>query len=374
MKRWIILAAVVVALSSTATVAIQYLPVAGSVDGPSFPVGRDKDTWGNPKAVVEGERVFEFGTLAQHAVGKHAWVVKNEGQGVLELWMISSTCSCTLAKFKNGERAYVKPGESTEITLEYETRVNNGDYEKGADIGSNDPDLPRFPLHVHGKVYPAVMVFPALEGNVVNMLDIRNDVESQSTRVGIYSKDRPETKIVKVTSSDPKHIVCSWAPVKPEELKSIQLERCDQLTIEIKTDMPLGTFRHEVVVTTDHPKQPEVRLTVTGMLLGPVNLQSPGKLIMHAPLVDGKVGGSGKLDLTVVGNRETKFEVVKAPKGLTAAVLPAADGKKGHYRLEVTVPPGTHAGNIADRVELRTDHPKARTVFVPVDIWIANPQ
>lgn len=381
MKRWIILAAVVVALSSTATVAIQYLPLEASVEGPSFPVGsggKDKDKGrylaGMPKAVVEGERVFEFGTMAQQAVGKHSWVVKNAGEGVLELWMISSTCSCTLAKFKNGERAYVKPGETTEITLEWETRVNNGDYEKGADIGTNDPDLPKFPLHVHGQVYPAVMIFPPLEGNVVNLLDIRNDVESQVTKLGIYSKDRPETKIVKVTSSAPKNIVCTWAPLKPEELKSIGLARCEQLNIELKTDMPLGTFRHEVVVTTDHPKQPEVRLTLTGLLLGPVNLQGPGRLILHAPPVDGKAGGSGTLGLTVVGNRATSFEVVGAPKGLTAAVLPAPNAKPGHYRLEVTIPPGTPAGNIRGRVELRSDHPKARTVFVPVDIWVANPQ
>ena len=379
MKLWIILAAVVVALSSTATVAIQYLPVAGSTGGPSFPVGgaglSDKELWGKPKAVVEGDRYFDFGTMPQQVVGKHNWVVRNEGQGVLELWMISSTCSCTLAKFKDGEKAYVKPGETTEITLEFETRSNNGTYEKGAEIGSNDPKLPQFPLHVRGKVYPAVMVFPPLDSNVVNLLDIGNDDASHFTKLGIFSKDRPETKIVKVTTSAPKHIVCSWAPVKTEELKSMHLEACEQLLIELKTDLPLGPFRHEVVVTTDHPKQPEVRLTLTGTLIGPISLGNPGRLIMHSPVIDGKVGGTGKLDLTVAENRETQFEVVKAPRGITAAVLPAENAKmKGHYRLVVTVPPGTPAQNILSRIELKTDHPKARTLFVPVDIWVADSQ
>ncbi len=66
---------------------------------------------------------------------------------------------------------------------------------------------------------------------------------------------------------------------------------------------------------------------------------------------------------------------VKAPKGLTAAVLPAENARlKGHYRLVVTVPPGTPAQNILGRVELKTDHPKGGIVFVPVDIWIANSQ
>ncbi len=377
MKRWIILAAVVVALSSTATVAIQYLPVSASTGGLSFPVNRaeNKDRTGQPKAVVVGDPNFDFGTMSQQALGKHTWVVKNEGQGTLDLWMLSSTCSCTLAKFREGEHAYVKPGESTEITLEYETRANNGTYEKGADIGTNDPDLPKFPLHVRGKVYPAVMIFPPLDGNVVNLLDIRNDVESHNTKLGIFSKDRPETKIVKVTSSSPKHIVTSWQPLAAEDLKTMKLEGGEQLSIDLKTDMPLGQFRHEIVVTTDHPKQSEVRLTITGTLLGPVSLGSPGRLIMHSPIVDGKVGGTGSLDLSVVGNRETKFEVVRVPNGLTAEVLPAEDTKrKGHYRLVVNVPPGTPAQNILGQVVLKTDHPKAETVFVPVDVWIANSQ
>ena len=168
---------------------------------------------GEPKAVVEGAKVFEFGTMPQNTTGKHTWIVRNEGQGILELWMISSTCSCTLAKFKDGKKAFVKPGESTEITLEFETRQNNGLYEKGADIGSNDPNLPKFMLHVHGKVYPAVMVYPPLEGErLVNFLmDISNDVdELRLPGRRSCSKDRPETKIVKVTSSDPaahRHLV-----------------------------------------------------------------------------------------------------------------------------------------------------------------------
>jgi hypothetical protein len=368
MKRWVILTALVVALSAAATVAVQLLPETGVTgSAAAFPVA-PKVVGPKPKAVVEGERTFAFGTLPQHVTGKHSWVVRNEGEGTLEMWMISSTCSCTLAKFKNGEKAVVKPGESTEITLEYETRTNNGDYEKGAEIGTNDPALPQFPLHVRGKVYPAIQTYPPLPDNVLNMLSISNDVDDHPYHIAVFSKDRPETQILKAASS--KHVAVKWEPMSAEDLKAIDNAGGTKLTVDVKSSLPLGFFREEVVLTTDHPKQPELKLTVTGKMEGPINF-IPGRIRISSPPVNGKLGGRGELIITVRESRETKFEVVKAPKRLTAEVVPI-DEKKGRYRLVVTVPPGTPAADIEDEVEIRTDHPKAERVFVPVSILITD--
>src|SRR4051812_1387203 len=102
MKNWILLVVLLVGLSAGGTVALQYLGTeSGGSDLPIQIGVPGKGTASSPKAVVEGDLRYEFGTLPQQTTGKHTWVVRNEGKSDLELVMNSSTCSCTLAKFKD---------------------------------------------------------------------------------------------------------------------------------------------------------------------------------------------------------------------------------------------------------------------------------
>ncbi len=372
MKRWIILAALVVLIAGGATVLVSSMPeLTAASSKTALPVGlgtlNAPKAGPQPKAVVETPHVYEFGTLPQHVTGKHKWKVENTGQGTLELFMLESTCSCTLAKFKNGEKASVAPGETTEIELEFESRDNNGDYSKGAKIGTNDPNYPSFDLHVHGKVFPAVMTFPP--DGIIGYSNISNDKHEHLMNAVIYSRDRVETKVVKFKVSNEKEIDVKQEPLSAEDCKLLEIEQGTKLTINVKDGLALGAFREEVVVTTDHPKQPEVRLVLTGQMAGPINLV-PAVLRRHQ--IDSKVGDRGELIITVRGGRETKFEVAHAPKALKVDVIPDPARKKGRYRLVVTVPPGTPTGNIEDEIVLKTDHPKAGELSVPISLWVQD--
>ncbi len=124
MKNWIIFAVAVVVLTATATVVVAFLPGARikhrSGTRPPVAAGTLVKRDGlQPKAIVDLPYTYEFGTLPQRTTGKHPWKVKNDGKAPLELWMIESTCSCTLAKFKDGSRAVVQPGQSEDIVLEF---------------------------------------------------------------------------------------------------------------------------------------------------------------------------------------------------------------------------------------------------------------
>lgn len=371
MKRWIILAALVVVLSGAATVFISSMPeITASSTKSSIPVGLgtlNTPKGPSPKAAVETPFVFEFGTLPQRTTGKHKWRVENTGKGPLELWMITSTCSCTLAKFKNGEKATVAPGDSTEIELEFETRENNGEYSKGATIGTNDPSIPSFDLYVHGKVFPAVMTIPP--DGILSYANISNDKDDHVINAVVFSRDRPETKIVKFKVSNEKQVDVKYEPLTEEDAKSLEIEKGTKVMVNVKSGLPLGSFREELIITTDHPKQPEVRLVLTGQMSGPINIV-PGVLRRHQ--IDSRTGDRGEIVVTVRGNRETKFEVAHTPKGIKAEVSPEPGGKKGRYRLAVIVPPGTPIGNIEDEIVLKTDHPKAVEVNVPISLWIQD--
>ncbi|MGE3821875.1 MAG: DUF1573 domain-containing protein [Isosphaeraceae bacterium] len=375
MKRWILLTVLIVGLSAAGTVAVQFMPEPGMPgalgEAPiSGGTGSSAPSGARPKAVLVGDPTFEFGRAPQFRTDSHSWTVKNEGDADLELTMLSSTCSCTLAKFKDGKTAVVKPGESTEITLEYETRDNNGDYRKGAEIGTNDPNLKQFSLYVSGLVYPAVMTYPP--DPVLNYGAITNDDEEHPYGLAVFSPDRPETKILKVETSNPS-VSATFEPMTTEEAAAIptmKITAGQKLIVKVRSDLPLGAFREEVVVSTDHPKQPTFRLSLAGKMVGPINPQ-PGAVLMHD--VGSKNGGTGGVTLVVRNQRDTTFEVVKKPEGLDVEVSPADNGaKKGRYSLRVKVPPGTAPQRFEDEIVLKTDHPKAGQVIVPLSVWVLS--
>ena len=373
MKRWILLVVLVVGFSAAGAVALQTMPTLSASKGPKY---LELSKTGAPKAaptglqpklvIVEGGATsFEFGIMPQRTTGKHTWLVKNEGDADLELRMESATCSCTVAKFKNGEKAVIKPGESEPIDLEFETRENNGSYKKGAKIVTNDPEKAWFDLEVKGLVFPALQTFPP-EG-FVNFANVSNDQEENISHIAVFSKDRPETKITKISTSS-KYIEVDQSPATESDCKQLQLKAGIKLTVKVKSGMPLGFFKEEVVVTSDHPKQPEIRFTVGGRMTGAITVM-PNTVVMHQ--ADGKLGSQSEVSMVVRNLRPTTFKVARKPEGLDVAVVPGS--KEGRYKLTVSVPPGSKSGKIeGEEIVLETDHPKADKVMVPVSIWILN--
>ncbi len=50
----------------------------------------------------------------------------------------------------------------------------------------------------------------------------------------------------------------------PEEIQKLKVKSGYALAIEVKPGLPVGPFREELVIQTDHPDQPEVKVTVVG--------------------------------------------------------------------------------------------------------------
>ena len=133
---------------------------------------------------------------------------------------------------------------------------------------------------------------------------------------------------------------------------------------------PLGPFREELVIQTDHPDQPELKMTIAGRMTGPITVH-PEKLEMLN--VVSRAGASRDFSLLVRGGKEIHFEVALAPEKVKVAIVrDEASRLKGRYRVTVTVPPGTPAGLIDEPIVLKTDHPKVREVKIPVSIYVSR--
>jgi hypothetical protein len=367
MLRWIVLAAIVVVLTGVAAIMSEYAPNADSQ--PAFEV--NTATGPSPKVEVPQALVHDFGSMTQLAEGTHTWEFKNIGDADLELWMESSTCSCTIAKLstKEGEqkkKVMVKPKDSTKIDLQWQTKMFHDDYSKGATIGTNDPSRRAVSLVVKGKVYPPVIVIP---NEVVTFNSVSNE-ETHEAKIAMFSVDRPDLKIKKISTTRPEFLVPHVRPLTPEECKQLKVKGGLQITVEMKPGMPLGRFQDELVMETDHPVKSDVKMTIVGNTTGPISV-IPERLSMKS--VSSGKGASRDLTLLVRAGRPTNFTVGYQPKMVKVEITPDdTPTQKGRYKVSVFIPPGTPPGWIEDIIILKSDHPRAGEIKIPVSILISK--
>ncbi|WZO99068.1 DUF1573 domain-containing protein [Isosphaeraceae bacterium EP7] len=372
MLRWILLALVVVGLTAGATVALQFMPtLAETPQDLAFPA---PEKTAGPAPVVEVDSpvlTHDFGVMAQRNKGKHVWKVKNTGKGDLQLKKGPSTCSCTIANLKEGATANIKPGEETEVAVEWETREFSDKFERVVSIITNDPERPKLDFKIGGIIKPAIVMYPP--DTTINFIDVASELGA-TNRIALTSPDRPDFKITKIVASRPDFMVTETRPLTEDELKSIKATSTTGVFFEVKLKpgMPIGPFREEIVLTTDHPNQTEIKLNAVGRSVGPISMVPERIRLLN---ISGKQGGQGEMVLWVRGRDEaTNFKIGAVPENLKVAIDPIDNSVKGasKYRLSVKVLPGTPPGQIEGTIILKTDHPMAGELKVPVNVFVTS--
>ena len=376
MKPWIILIATVVGLTAAASVAVPLLTPDHSPARPGIPAPTSSPDGPAPSVEVDGDLTYKFGVMAQETEGKHGWVFKNAGPGTLELRNLGSDCSCTVPQIGDSRRPGaksqqvvlpVKPGGSEPVELTWQTRTNNGDYRKTARIGTNDPKQPVITLAIEGQVYPAVSVMPSESAVAFNT--VSNDEDSVQT-IGVVSRDRPGLKITELVCSNPGLIQVESRPMSPEQVGRAKVEAGQEVVFTLKAGSKLGSFNETVLIGTDHPLKPKLSLKILGKVTGPI-LLTPERVFLRE--INSSLGGSETISVWVRGRSAINFEVARKPEGIDVAFEPVKvpEGVKGsRYKMTVKVQPGIPAGPIVGEIVLKTDHPNASEIRVPVDILV----
>ena len=367
MLRWIVLVVVVVIMVAGAT----FVSLNATIMEPTALPAAPAHAGPSAKVEVPEPLIYEFGAMPQLSTGTHAWLFKNVGDADLELWFESSTCSCTVAKLKseNGEekkKLVVKPKNSIPIDLEWQTKMFHDEYSKGATIGTNDPTRPSVSITVKGKVHPPVVIVP----NEMIMFGSVSNEEPHAAAIAAFSIDRPETKVTKLTTSRPAFLVARTEPLTAQEREQLKVKAGYHIFVEMKPGMPLGRFHDELVIETDHPLKPEIKMSIGGNVTGPITV-IPERL--RLPSVSSSQGATRDMTLLVRGATPTKFEVAYHPDKLDVKIAPDdTPTQKGRYKMTVTIPKGTAAGPVDGDIILKTDHPKAVEMKIPVSILISN--
>ena len=371
MTRWLILSVVIVAATAG---AIVFAPIA------------DK-TWPNTPPEIQGARPIvtvkegtlshDFGTMSQLSVGRWQWTLRNDGDADLILKMLSSTCKCTIADLgkdpETGETktATVKQTKEKIITLEWDTKEVTGKFEQSATIGTNDLERPELTFTAKGEVQPAILSMPS---DLVRDLgpEISN-AEGASAYWAFQSPDKPDFTIEVQSNSQPGLIETLIKNLSEEECKALGVKKGKRFDVKVKPSGRIGKFREELVLKTNHPKRPELRVYVIGKLVGPISMNQPS-IFNHQ--IHRDQGAVLSAILSVRGQEKTKFEVLRKPEALQVRFEPiapsssAAKAKFRQYRMIVTVPPGTKSGTIEESILIKTDNPRAEQLKVPLDLII----
>ena len=101
-----------------------------------------------PKLVLQ-QNSFEFGDIKQGETVSHTFVLTNSGGDLLKIANVQASCGCTAAVPEKSELA---PGESTNLTVKFNSTGRQGAQKKTVKIFTNDPQAPEMTVTITGNV------------------------------------------------------------------------------------------------------------------------------------------------------------------------------------------------------------------------------
>ena len=101
-----------------------------------------------PKAVIR-PMAYDFGDIIEDSVVTTIFVITNEGNDLLKITKVWASCGCTAVMPKKNE---LKPGESTDIKVTFNSEGKSGKQNKTVNIETNDPKNSTIKLALTGNV------------------------------------------------------------------------------------------------------------------------------------------------------------------------------------------------------------------------------
>jgi len=91
----------------------------------------------HPKLQIIGEKEFDFGKVKQDSIVNYNMTLKNTGDGDLSILKVKPACSCIQSSIQ--EKMILSPGQTTKLTLYFDSKNRSGRTKKTTYIYSNDP-------------------------------------------------------------------------------------------------------------------------------------------------------------------------------------------------------------------------------------------
>jgi hypothetical protein len=305
---------------------------------------------GAPKAVAV-EPIKDVGTVAKSEKVVHDFLIKNEGDAVLEITQVRPSCGCTVAEFDKT----IAPGQTGKVHIVLDTSTFSGPIAKGVQVITNDPATPKFELTLRAKVEPYVSVKPGYARYIM----VQGEETQGSIAQTLWVPDGSDMEIVKVDSPFP-YLKTSFREAKAEERVPDAKGKQWRVEMQLTKDAPVGAIAEYVTVHTNHPKQKLVQIPVSGFVR-PVVAVTPS--VADIGTVEVKQPLKRVLNVRNFATEPIKLTGAEGNvKGVDVSVESLQDGRE--YQVVLMLQPGLAKGPLNGKLQLRTDSPKAPVIEV----------
>ncbi|MEM1061014.1 MAG: DUF1573 domain-containing protein [Planctomycetota bacterium] len=332
---------------------------------------------------------FDFGVMRAGEVGKYGFKILNEGDAVLRLSPVETTCSCTVAGTPTDT---VPPGEEAVVTVEWNPDKPFESFTQRASVDTNDPANSQLMFSITGKVTELVVVEPRRRWDVGVLGGEREPAEVSGV---IYSEIVDAFDVVEaVTDSDTLEV--SWAPLPAERLEKLEAKSGYEVTAKIEISERVGAFSESFDLVASVPGETDedgaplplnFPIELKGRRSGEIVFVATPGVQWSAPrsllsLGDfaGEDGASAELIVFVAGMGEERFQVTSLddPTGRLTATSEflgdVAGGKRQRHRLTIAarapVGVGDFTGRSAAEITLRTNHPRIESIPLRIDFRV----
>ncbi len=283
--------------------------------------------------IVSDEPVFEYGEVDNSQIIEHTFVVRNDGDALLEIHRVRAPCGCTVANISS---QHLAPGESAEILTRLTLQGRTGRQRQTVAVDSNDPNTPTFNLVMDGIALTEITVTP-------RRLFV-NDLKP--------GKNNVHTIDLLSNASDPIAIrsVHTGNPLVTAEVETVEEGRRYSLVVRTADEMPRGPTHGRIQVQTDSPRKPTIQIpfqfNVVGELaIAPQELamvqQDEGTLSRNVVIRPGTIREFNLLSITAPEDTEIETSIRNIGVGYMVQVnniRPTLDLNGKSLRIATDVP------------------------------------
>ena len=192
---------------------------------------------------------YDFGTMKQQEIRTTQVVISNDGGGLLIIEDVDADCGCTVPKLLTNE---LRPGESTTLDIEFNSKKMSGNVFKTIRVSTNDPSNPILDVIITANITTPLIVDPV------------------SQRVGFQRGPRgvEHTKRVTFTATETDKLEIQADATRKGLFEVVVVNGLDgdprkaALDVILPVDMPIGKQRDNVRVRTNIEDMPTVDIEV----------------------------------------------------------------------------------------------------------------
>ncbi|HSM51359.1 MAG TPA: DUF1573 domain-containing protein [Thermoanaerobaculia bacterium] len=304
-----------------------------------------------PKAVVPGP-VWNAGPVAKGDRLSTDFVIRNEGDAELVLLEVNPACGCTVAKFD----ARIPPGGSGKVHAELDTTGFLGPIAKGITVLTNDPANPRLQLTIQAQIEARLRAHPGY----ARYIYVQGHGEASIAQT-VWALDHPDFEVVEVVSPYP-FLAVSFREATEAERRPEAVGRQWRVVTTLQPDAPVGALTEPVLIRTNHPREPEMDLTVSGFVR-PLFAATPA-VIDFGPV---ELEEEKLLGVALVNFGSEPVEVVAVESSVPGIEGSAEVVQAGHrFGLRLLLRPEIAKGAVHGVIRVRTTSARQPVFEIPV--------